>query len=245
MKGWLIFKHSVRQVTGNLGPALRVSLLPFVGMILLSAVVLLALMATAYSGTEPTALAVFAGILAGLIYILMLGTVAVNWHRYVLLNEPIGWLPSLRFDRIGAYMLRYLLVFVLCALVGVGLAIPVGLLNTVLPTQALVILVILLVLILMPVFWRLSASLPGAALNEGQGIRACWAATAGDSVTFIVLALIFFGFLMLVGLVSGVLAMIPLLGLLVQLAFNWFATMLGLSILTTIYGHYVERRPLL
>lgn len=245
VKGWLIFKHALRQVTGNLGPALRVSLLPFVGMILLSAVVVLALMATAYSGTEPTALAVFAAVIAVLAYMLMLGTIAVNWHRFVLLNEPIGWLPSLRFNRIGAYLWRYVLVFLLCALAGVGLAIPAGLLSSGGSALAIGLFVVLMVVILMPLFLRLSASLPGAAVDGGQGIQASWAATAGETVTFLALSLIFLVFLLLTGIAAQVVGMIPVLGLLAQIAFNWFSTMLGLSVLTTIYGHYVEKRPLL
>jgi hypothetical protein len=29
-----------------------------------------------------------------------------------------------------------------------------------------------------------------------------------------------------------------------QLVTNWLVTMVGVSILTTLYGHYIEQRPL-
>jgi hypothetical protein len=41
-----------------------------------------------------------------------------------------------------------------------------------------------------------------------------------------------------------VLAKITVLFIAWTLVFNWLAVLVGLSVLTTLYGHYIEKRPL-
>jgi hypothetical protein len=86
--------------------------------------------------------------------------------------------------------------------------------------------------------------MPGAALDGGAGIGDAWAATKGEWPAMLSLALGFLLVSILLGLLAAVLAIVPVVGIVAQLAVNWFIGMLGLSILTTLYGHYIEKRPL-
>ena len=90
-------------------------------------------------------------------------------------------------------------------------------------------------------YWRLSASLPGAALENGAGIGDTWRATEGTLGTFLMVTVL----LVVLGvLLMGVLMLIPVIGFLIYIALQWFLTMFTLSLLTTVYGHYIEKREL-
>jgi len=92
--------------------------------------------------------------------------------------------------------------------------------------------------------WRLSAALPGAAVEGGHGLADALAATRGQWPTLLALSAIYLGAAVAVGLLVGLLSFLPVIGALVELAANWAGMMVGLSVLTTLYGHYIEGRPL-
>ena len=165
--------------------------------------------------------------------------IAVNWHRYVLLNEPVGWLPQVRMDRILAYFGTALLVGIITFVVATVIVLVAGALGAIGWLIGIPLFVVVFALSL-----RLSTALPGAALGQGGGLSGSMAATTGATGTLIALTLIYFGASILVGIVVGLLSMIPLLGVLINLGFQWIAMLVGLSILTTLYGHYVEKRTL-
>ncbi|MFZ0097278.1 MAG: hypothetical protein WAK98_02235 [Gemmobacter sp.] len=244
MKGWKILEASFRLLVNNLGAAFRVSVVPGVILLLLG----IALLGAAYaiSGGQPEDTpGVF--VLAFLVLFAALATsVAVNWHRHVLLAEPVGWMPTLRWGRIGAYILRGILVTLIFVASGVVVMLPIGLLTGAHhgPGPLSVVLGAVALLFLVTVNWRLGAAMPGAALDGGAGIGDTWAATRGEWPAMLALALGFLLVSFLLGLLAALLAIVPVVGFAVQLAVNWFLGMLGLSILTTLYGHYIEKRPL-
>lgn len=244
MKGWKILEASIRLLMNNLGAAFRVSVVPGVILLLLGIALLGAAFAI-FGGQPEETPGVF--VLAFLVLFIAFGTsVAVNWHRHVLLAEPVGWMPTLRWGRIGAYILRGILVTLIFVASGVVVMLPIGLLTGAHhgPGPLSVVLGAVALLFLVTVNWRLGAAMPGAALDGGAGIGDTWAATRGEWPAMLSLALGFLLVSFLLGLLAALLAFVPVLGMIANLAINWFLGMLGLSILTTLYGHYIEKRPL-
>ena len=91
---------------------------------------------------------------------------------------------------------------------------------------------------------RLSLVLPAAAVGEFMRVPESWEATKGQAKPIFVAAL----FIGLLTIVPDLLRMTPLGsfldGFLYDVISQWFLLMLGVSILTTMYGHYVEKREL-
>ena len=250
MKGLEIFVHSVRQVFGNLGPALRISavlyLVQVAGMVLLG-------------GFDPSG-AMFGmqtgqvdwpSLFATLALALVTGLwIAVAWHRYVLrVEQPGAAVPPFHGDRILSYLGNSLLIVLILIPVSIVLGLIVGLLASPFVSSAEPSLAVALVfglLVYVPVViigYRLSVVLPASALGEPLGLGGAWAATQGEAGTILALAL--------VSLVSAFVIDLPatylLGGIAAQLwtvATQWVVLMVGISILTTLYGHFVEKRPL-
>ena len=249
--GWRIFVHSLRLVFGNLEGALRVSaVLTLLQFVITLAATQMQVPDSAGPGIGPAVVST----LANLVNAFLGFWLVVGWHRYILLNERPGLVPTMRTDRILGYfgkaMLTVLIAitpfFVLVvALNAAGLTFfrmrsSDGNLLSALPT-------LLIMLPFAVVFTRLATVLPGAALKAGVPLFTGWTATRGHTrAIFIVVFLSTLGSLVLT-LVSGYLFEDPL-SLPAQLAMvpvKWVETMVSASILTTLYGHYVERRALL
>ena len=254
MKAWRIFRHSVRQVTGNLPTALRVSLVPMAVQV----AVLVAMMAVivAFSPMIESSgpdLGLILGFLAGVVVVAITALwIAVAWHRFILMGEaPRGWIPAFHGARLWAYFLRSLGQALVTGLVAVILGMVVGfVVDLLFPTdEGVVKLTAIVLLVFLPVLTlglRLWAGLPGAAIDGGQGFGAGWDATEGATGTL--LALTGIGILAQLGLslVGSALdyANLWILSAAWQLVVSWLVTMVGVSVLTTLYGHYVEGRPL-
>ena len=257
MKGLDIFLHSLKQVLGNLPGALKVSALPYAVQFL--AAILLIGPAMMSGSMDPSAMMSgegapnFALVLLNLLITLVTSIwIAVAWHRYILKNEaPAGFVPAFRGDRILAYFLRAFGIGLLCVLLAIPLGIVAGLIAF--PFMSVngpgIIGLLLIMLItyfpLAVISYRLATALPAAALDESGPFLAGWEATRGQNGTIAVLALI----TVLVMFGSSVVGLYILGGVMPlfiawTLAFNWIATMVGLSILTTLYGHYIEKREL-
>lgn len=175
--------------------------------------------------------------------------VAVAWHRYVLLEEYPGTvLPALHGGRVLAYFGRSLLlgiVLVLPLMVmaiaaanlvgGRGAGWPVGL-------------IVLFVVAVVAFFWasmRLSLVLPAAAIGESLGLAGAWEATQPISLHLFGLLGLFFGLGLVFGIVLVVLFLLsPLVALIALAVIQWFLLVAGLSVLTTLYGVYVEGREI-
>lgn len=248
MIAWNLFKHAFGMLWRNLGAAAKISLIPFALIVVVYALVFGGMIATAQRGGEPSAGSLVLGVPVMIVVGLALGTaIAVNWHRFVLLNEPASWMPQIRTGRILAYIGRAILIGL-----GLGLIMGVAMLPATILGAAVgkagaalgMIVTVTIFVFGLAAYWRLSASLPGAALEGGASIGDTWRATEGSFGTFLLLTLVLMGFGLLIGLAQVVLVMIPLLGVLVYIAAQWFFTMFGLSLLTTIYGYYVEKRDL-
>lgn len=261
MVAWQIFWQSVLRLYYNIGPAFKVSLLPTV----ISGAALIGLW-WPFIGLKPgdarlTAMLTNGGfpwwqMFVGVVILTFCGLwTAVSWHRYVLLDEEPGWVPPLRVDRFWAYFLRGLLVGLLLAAVGMVIVIVVSLPLTVISmafgqsstasaaiSGPIALLVLWLALYLVGL--RLAIALVGAALGAEGGIRDTWRATKGRWGTFTALAVLLTILQIVAGAISALASASAPSAIIWQIAYSWVAGMVGLSILTTLYGYFVEKRAL-
>jgi hypothetical protein len=257
MKGLQIFLHSVRQVTGNFAQAVRISIVPYAVQFISSTL----LLGTSYSSGQADPAEIMRGgggmllllSMVNLIVVLLTSIwAAVAWHRFVLKGEmPNGFIPIFRADRIWAYFARSFGIGLLC----IVLALPFGMIGGMVakpfmsetgPTGTGLLIAFLIIYFPITVIsYRLSTALPATALDAASAFSSGWEATKGELSTFVVLALItlvlYFGVnTFAANLFAGNFA----LSLIWQGVFGWISVMVGLSVLTTLYGHYIEKRAL-
>lgn len=237
--------HAVDQILYSPGAALGISVMPLVLLVALTQGTGAWLASSFSAGQGPPG--GFAGAFASTLLAVLAGwvlltSVAVRWHRFVLRGEkPSDWLPRWHGGRVAGYMLRGLLIGVVVGLPTVLalLVVSTALARSILPLLAAVL------AIQFAAGWaalRLSASLPAVALGERMGLGEAWAATAPASgAVALLVAILALGDLALDALV-GVLPTAP--GLVVAVVAGWAALMLGIAVLTTLYGHLAEGRPL-
>lgn len=241
MKGFVLFRHAVLQVFGNFKMALRLT----APLYAIQSLVVYDFQRR--FGAELTELSVQTqGFwFSWFVVIAVTGIVglwiAVVWHRFILIEETdVRMVPKFRLDRILAYfgvglMLAFLLMVPFAMVLGLAMR---WISN---PLTALIVVLVPLVL----VFYRLSPVLPAAALGEGLKMKDAWESTKSGTGAIFTLALIF----TVLGAISSVLIPSlfltnPTLTQIILPVFDWLYLLIGVSILTTIYGHYVEGREL-
>jgi hypothetical protein len=187
-------------------------------------------------------------------YLLLLligfASMAVTWHNYILRDEMPRGLALLRID---GTVLRYFGNFLLLSLIMVGVAIPAAAVSSLLGVAGAVFLLPYVFLVMMPVFYRFSIKLPAIAIGRKDfSMRDAWNFSAhnwwqivGLVMLSILLSLVVgiaasaFGFVVqnLLGGYAGV-----VIDTIVQLVVQWFFTILGITMLTSLYGFFVEKR---
>lgn len=241
MLAFRLLRHSILQVTGNLGAALTLSVMPLLLAALGTGIGVAA--RQAFMGGNPPGIAVAAVMLAIVaIFALAFVTLAAPWHRFVLLNErprvlrPIGK-PELRY--VGASIR----IFLIMLLVGI----PVVLLSSALiialdgNLAAVLVINLLIGFALAVLGLRLGTGLAGAATGAARPLTTGWRATADAFGTLAVLSLL----TQVLGLVLNLVAGLPgAAGIVAALLVTWFSALLSLSIITTLWGHFVEGRAL-
>ncbi|MCA0908134.1 hypothetical protein LCM27_17170 [Ruegeria marisrubri] len=196
------------------------------------------------SGATAGSVFVFVVVLLAVMSVTMFW-IAVSWHRFILLEEyPTGILPTFRFDRILAYFGRFLMLGVLMVIA----YIPMGLVAAA-QGEGLAglwfILMIVYTVFLVVCFYRLSIILPAAAIGNPISIGEAWNNTSGVSGAILLLLLVALLFQILVQLAFTLLALIPVLGVLLTVFFGMLILpMINVSILTTMYGIFIEKREL-
>lgn len=253
MKGWLIFVHSVRQVFGNLNAALRVSALLYLVQVAAQVVLIGNLMDISDADRRAMIAADEFPVVGFAVYLLIAVItglwIAVGWHRYVLTEERPGLLPPFHGDRMLGYLGKGLLIGLILIVPLVGLGLILAMIGPGLvmggPVASLTVLTLVVYLPIGILITRLSTMLPGAALRAGVPISAGWNATKGEFVPILVLTL-----------ASGLLLWLPqpigallfgrdnLLAFIWDTLVNWPILMIGISVMTTLYGHYIEKRAL-
>lgn len=203
------------------------------------------------------------GIFVGTTLLVGLGAVwtIVGWHRYVLLDEmPNGVVPSVPVGRVLGYVWALIvLVFVLALpvfaiMIGLGAVAGMTGAGDGLDAVAIVVVVVLVVLAYLTGF-RMSLVLPAAAIGKPMGALAAYRATEGQLGLFIGLILwaILFGLVVVLvigGVTFAMVSAVDDLAWALPVALGAYAvlqvaaTLIGASVLTTLYGVIIEKRDL-
>lgn len=251
MKGLRIFTHSVKLVFGNFGMALRISgVLYLGGILILGVAVAIGYVRLGDTGMANGAVPVgwLAMGLAALAFCLL--WLVVPWHRFVLLNEvPTRLVPRFNGGAILAYFGRVLLVIFPILLAVLGVAIAIGVATAIAPHAPMatgpwvVFPALVATTTAHLIVYRIGPILPAAALRTELSVAEAWRRTAGNWGSLLVLALV--GDLFEFALDIPKRFLLPeFSGAVLSILTTWVKLMVGVSILTTLYGHFVEGREL-
>jgi hypothetical protein len=190
------------------------------------------------------------------VLVAMLGfsSVAVAWHRYILLDEVPQGMAKLRVDgTVWRYFGNLFLISVMIFLAALPLSllmIPLMAMNAAVAFMGIL---LYSTLILTPIFYRMSIKLPAIALGRKDfRMGDAWAASSGSWWQIALVALSVSALSLAVALVLMLTSRLfnIVLGtslgywadLLVQLGVNWVITVMGITLLTSLYGYFVEKR---
>lgn len=253
-----LFIHAFQTIFGNLREALLISVIPF--GIYYALVLLLGGPMDIGMSQVPSGSQVAVGILLLILFVAVFGFVAVSWHRFVLLEEEPRFSGSPAMSRILPYIGNSVLVALWLMLFLVPIMLVIGavaapllgsdeMIGTGAPNYGLgdLLFEIIIGTLFGTLGFMYSLVLPATALNKGMTFKESRLASMKlglvtlATVAFFVVAFNvvtnYFGVHLISGL-SGILATI------LSLAIQWISMMLGISILTTLYGHLVEGRDL-
>ena len=251
MTGMSLFLHSLRQVFGNFDAAVRISIpaaVMMVVMYLMAPGLITAMVAPEQILTDQTTnyRFIFFGVIALVVGILW---TAVAWHRYILREETPGALPEFHGSAILSYLGWSVLIGIIMALFGMLMGGIIGILMGTIGMSFQSIARWVPIFTVLPITYlayRLSLVLPSRALGEGLRLEQSWQATEsasgaifGLSVIALVVALV--ADILLFSLFAN-LGTVPLL--VAYLLYQWVYMMVGISILSTLYGVCVEKREL-
>jgi len=189
------------------------------------------------------------------ISLVALSSIAVNWHRYILLDEVPHGSEIFRLDD---KTWRYLGNVVLISLVSAGIAIAATLILVLASAggQASAVIATILFIVAMAfvvvLFFRLSIKLPAIALGRRDfHFSDSLAATKDNSLRLLLLAVLEFilvfaalAAMVLVLLAAGYISLMLglVIGSILQVLFNWIFTIFSITLLTSLYGFFVENR---
>lgn len=273
-----ILRHGIRSVLHNAGATLRIS---WPWLIIIAAAYAMFVYIFMKSGFGTTPLDSEKGVgtifMAGLILFVVLGvgfsSIAVNWHRYILLDEMPDLAQKLRVDgRVLGYFWRGVLAGLLTVLI---MIVPILILSTIAgsllpgivgqmgavpgPGMGPGFIVFTLVTIVIgafatALFFRFALALPAVALGRSEiGLFDSWGRTKGlfrpllmvaagtvilQMIAQVIVDAVSYATMSAAGTL-GLVISVPLM-----LAVLWFFTFLGVTLLTTLYGHIVENRRL-
>ncbi|RNF35628.1 hypothetical protein [Paracoccus methylarcula] len=220
MLAFRIVIHSIRQIICNVPAMLRLSWAP-VGLHVLAIYGLFnagerRLLLRNFSDQYPPETA-GREVLLLLIFFFLAIWLAVSFHRFILRGEEPPAIPALSRET-RSYLTRSVLI--------------VGMIILLVITAP--------ILLVEPVILRWSAGLPGIALGEESAFEKGKASLTGHYwLLFSVAAIV-----SVIGYIAHTLAALSGLPVLYYIVSNWFPVLLNLSILTTLWGHFVEGREL-
>ncbi|WP_424943575.1 hypothetical protein [Aliiroseovarius crassostreae] len=264
MSGLDVLKHSWGMVWRNKAKAARISVVLFVMTILIEVVMGLLSAFSSDPFANYTPLGPIGDLFIGIISLIIGAWIAVAWHRFVLLNEtPTGWVPSWHGSEVMLYTLWIFLMAIgmLVALIPVFAAIVPVIMQIeteAAPNMGMAFIVSVIaavfVTFLMIAMMRLSPVLVSRSLGQNLSLKQAWRATRGSSKlifgVFFWLFLILIGIVIVVGSFVAILSAANLWVLLAGLGIPayfvgiWLMTLLQISIMTTIYGVFIEGREL-
>ena len=252
--GWLIITHSFGLVFRNFGNALKVSVGPIIiASVLLYLTILLTGFTPAWAATSimlgrlPGSLVAIVAVAAA-VYLFVATWIAVAWHKFILVEDYPGILPALSVPTVMAYIGKSFVIGMLLLLALVPMlfvaGLVLGLLGLTQNAMATVVIGFVLGLLLTYLWLRIAMVLPGVAISKTMTNREAWAATAPMSDDIFGASAILVAVNTVISFAADYLLPTGLVYYAVIVAINWFTMMVGISLLTTLYGHLVEKRPL-
>jgi len=246
--GLRIFLHAVRLVFSQLNDALRISGLLYLVTVVLSFFSFYSLWQAGSGGMASFSWQLLlSALVTGVIYL----WIAVCWHRFVLLDEmPATPVPTFHGDRMLAYFGRGIQLALIVAVLGLVLGFANGMLFQFVGASPPILIIgtLIMLSIILLVTYRLAPVFPGAAVGRSVGVGAAWAATSGASGTLLVLAVVSAIAAVVIDLPAQLIAALFPQGLIVSFIWlsvtAWVKLMVGISILTALYGVYVEKRTI-
>ncbi|XAT62367.1 hypothetical protein GN278_17270 [Rhodobacteraceae bacterium Araon29] len=255
MQAWNLLRHSFVMLFGNFAIALRLSAVLYAVQAIPNIYFLnfMSGVADAELGSSPQ-FWLFGSF--NMVILMITGYwIAVAWHRFILSEEiPSGYIPKFHGRRIMAYFGQSVLLALL--ILALGLALSIGLIPITIflafplfgdlsQTYLTYIFYLLIGLLIAPILFRFSTVLPAAALGKRFIWGAAWQTTKGSTGSLVLVSLVLWGGLgladwLVTDLISGSLFLLVLW----TIPFQWVFLMIHISILTTLYGHYVEKRAL-
>jgi hypothetical protein len=180
--------------------------------------------------------------------LVIFSSVAVNWHRYILLDEVTSPEKIFRLDRpVWSYAGRTLLIMLLTL---VPVLVFSSLFLTALPALAVVLAVPFFIAGIF--IMRMSVALPAIALERKDfGIGAALQVTKGNSLQFAALlalnALILLATFLALAIVLSIVGSVSLtaakiFAFVLSVPVNLFLSLFSVSLLSSLYGFFVEQR---
>jgi hypothetical protein len=257
---WNIVRHAFVIVFGNFAEALKASIAPFAILVITVLVLNTALGLPLYQDAliAPDAgmqgAIAMASIITIPLYLFIFGWVAVTWHRFILLEEYPTAVPAVAGRPIGAYVGRTVMMTLQMTLIMVPIILVSVLIvgdiftepNAFLMNTGTGIAFAIGFGTAFTFFWfRVGISLPAVAVGEPINSRKAWAETKPVWQTILGASIIMVSLNIVVTLLFSLLFVgIPLVAYVLSIAIQWATMMVGVSVLTTIYGHVIEGRPL-
>lgn len=246
-----VIKHSFLQVSQNFVAALKVSVVLWVVCATISAMAVQWILIGGYDSGVILYMREFLWLIT-VFQVMISVLIAVSWHRFVLNNErPTSWLPKMPLGLTAKYIWKMILI----ALLLMVLLIPVifvyvfGFTNiniNDIPRFAFNLINVMAFLVMVIgsyLFLRLSVLLPAAAMRRAMKIGEAWSATSSLGMGLWIIAFIIAVLHNI--LQAGAIWLYSITGgNIIWSVVGWFALMIGVSLVTTIYGYCVEKREL-
>lgn len=231
--------HSFSLMSRNWFELLQISAI----RILIYAIVLAALDVAFWSSPLFDGLGfILYGVLSFCVDMVFVAWLAVPWHRYVLLSEPSSWRISAP-NRATLSYAFWALILIIGAFLPLIILAPFEPLSQGIPVIVGMVAVGLLIFGIYAGF-RLSIILPAIALERPLGLAEAWRLTKPHRAVIAGVLILIFGVLLMVGWIGFLLESIHPIMLVVGAPLSWLSILFDISILTTLYGHIVEDRPL-
>jgi hypothetical protein len=249
-------RHALNSVRNNVAYAFRISWPWYAVLIavnLVASFFVTPLQADApQEPSGPEAVVLFALVLLSLV---AFASIAVNWHRYILLDEVPRGSEIFRLDEktwryFGNILLISLILIVMMAVIVTPLLL-IAVNTNALAFPSIIVMVIGLIFAAI-LFFRLSVKLPAVALGRTDfGFRQALSVTQGNNIPLFLIVLfeIVVGFAVLALLLLLTLALSSISATLafivsavLQIVINWIFTIFSITILTSLYGFFVEGR---
>lgn len=255
---WQLVRHAFVMIFSNLEQALKVSIIPY-ALLIVAAVVVFGASGIplnmdpeamgAAAGANSFSILTFLLLIALMVFaIFVFGWVAVSWHRFILREDYTSLVPAIADRPIWPYVGRSMWLGLVVTLIAIPIFIVVGLVSAPFIQSSMIIPFIAAFagLVTVAYLWmRWAIALPSIAIGEAMKGSDAWEATAPHAKTIFFVVLILMAFNVVPPLLlEGVYQAAPIVGFVIDIVIQWVTIMLGLSILTTLYGHIIEGRPL-